>query len=136
MTFGGSVAAPTFVLHGRNFGSRPAAGQPPGSSSACRQENTSANEGQNFANKLFFIDLTNRFSGGLSGPYGSVPNVVDCVGLVAISYTPSRIAYALGSDYRKHPYAIHAGDKVTFAANGATATVRVRYGATVAHPGA
>ena len=135
VTFGGSTATPTFVIHGRGFGGRPAPSQPPATSSACRQDGASGNHGQNFGSKLFFIDQTNAFSGGLSGPYRGVPNVIDCVGLIVTSYTPSRIVYTLGSDYRKHPYGIHGGDKVMFVVNGAKATLRVRYGATVPNPG-
>lgn len=134
VTFGGSPSAPKFVIHGRNFGSRPAAGQPPSSSSACRQDGAAGNQGLNYGNKLFFVDSA-KFSGGLSGPYRGVPDVIDCVGLVVQSYTANRIVYSLGSDYRKHPYSIPQGDRVTFVVAGARATLPVRYGKTAVNPG-
>ena len=49
------------------------------------------------------------------------------------AYTPERIAFSLGSDYKKHPYSIRQGDKMLFVVAGAKATVTVRFGKTVTH---
>lgn len=134
VSFAGSEGSPRFVIHGANFGRLPAARGGPTSSAACRSDGAQGNQGRNYAAKLFFIDNTNSFSGGLSGPYHGVANVVDCVGLIVTAYTPERVAFSLGSDYRKHPYSIRQGDKVLFVVAGAKATVTVRYGHTVANP--
>ncbi len=85
-------------------------------------------------NKLYFVDGTNKFSAGLSGPYKGVADVIDCVGVIVKSFSVNKVEYALGSDYTKHPYSVKSGDLVMFVVNGATATVRVRYGTTVPNP--
>ena len=126
----GSVTAPTFVIHGRGFGSSlpPAVGSPI-TSAACRAEHAPGDQGGNYGSKLYFVDTTSKFSGGLSGPYEGVADVVDCVGLIITSYSPTRVIVTLGSDDRKHPYAVHTGDRITFVVNGAKATVTVKHGA-------
>ncbi len=124
----GRVAAPTFVIHGRGLGSLPAATDSPVTSAPCRAEHAPGDQGGNYGSRLYFVDVTAKFSGGLSGPYEGVAHVVDCVGLIVTSYTPSRVIFTLGSDYRKHPYAVHSGDRITFVVNGAKVTVSVKYG--------
>ena len=130
----GSQAKPLFVIRGKNFGALPGAGQVPSASAACRAQKAPGNQGVNFGNKLYFVDDSNKFSAGLSGPYKTVADVVDCVGLIIKSFSASKVEYALGSDYTKHPYSVKSGDQVTFVVSGATATVRVRYGTTVPNP--
>lgn len=134
VTLTGSPAKPLFTIRGRNFGRLPGVGQLPSASSACRGEKAPGNQGVNFGNKLYFIDGSNKFSAGLSGPYKTVSDVVDCVGVIVKSYSSSKVEYALGSDYTKHPYSIKNGDSITFVVNGATATLRVRYGSAVRNP--
>jgi hypothetical protein len=124
----GPATAPTFVIHGRGFGSLPPAVGSPITSAACRNEHAPGDQGGNYGSKLFFIDKTAKFSGGLSGPYEGVANVVDCVGLILKSYTPSRVIFTLGSDYRKHPYSVRPGDRIMFVVNGAKATITVKLG--------
>jgi hypothetical protein len=136
VVFSGSVGALRIVIKGQGFGSRPAAAQLPDTSSACRAEHAPGNEGQNFGSSLFFVEETSSFSAGLSGPYAGVADVIDCVGLVVKSYGASRVVYALGSDYTKHPYALSAGNEVMFVVDGARAVVKVRYGVTVPNIGA
>jgi hypothetical protein len=130
----GSQAKPLFVIHGKNFGQLPGAGQLPSASSGCRADKAPASQGINFGNKLYFVDLSNKFSAGLSGPYKGTADVIDCVGVIIKSFSSSKVEYALGSDYTKHPYSVKSGDRVTFVVNGATATLRVRYGVTVSNP--
>jgi hypothetical protein len=124
----GLAAAPTFVIHGHGFGSSlPPAVESPITSAACRNEHAPGDQGGNYGSKLYFIDSTAKFSGGLSGPYEGVANVVDCVGLILTSYSSSRVVFTLGSDYRKHPYAVRVGDRITIVVNGAKATVTVKH---------
>jgi hypothetical protein len=130
----GSQAKPLFIIRGKNFGRLPGSGQAPSTSSACRADKAPGNQGINFGNKLYFVDLSNKFSAGLSGPYKGTADVVDCVGVIIKSFSSSKVEYALGSDYTKHPYSVKSGDSITFAVSGATATVRVRYGSTVSSP--
>jgi hypothetical protein len=130
----GSRAKPLFIIRGKGFGRLPGAGQLPSASSGCRGEKAPGNQGVNFGNKLYFVDGSNKFSAGLSGPYKNVSDVVDCVGVIIKSFSDTRVEYALGSDYAKHPYSVKSGDLITFVVNGATATVRVRYGVTVSNP--
>jgi hypothetical protein len=125
----GLASAPTFVIHGHGFGSSlPAAVDSPITSAACRNEHAPGDQGGNYGSKLYFIDITSKFSGGLSGPYEGVAHVVDCVGLILTSYTSSQVIFKLGSDYRKHPYAVRVGDRITIVVNGAKATVTVKHG--------
>ena len=127
----GTDRDPRFVVNGSGFGAKPQAKGPPSSSASCRGQQALGNNGQNFGSRLFFIDLANKFSGGLCGPYGGYSNVVDCVGLIVSSYTSTRVVFTLGGDYQKHPYTVGNGDRVTFHVAGATATIAVRYGKTV-----
>lgn len=134
VTLAGSQAKPLFVIRGKNLGRLPRVGQLPSASSACRGEKAPGNQGVNYGSKLYFVDDTNKFSAGLSGPYQTVSDVVDCVGVIVKSFSSSKVEYTLGSDYTKHPYSVKSGDSVTFVVNGAKATVRVRYGVTVSNP--
>jgi hypothetical protein len=134
VTLSGSQSKPLIVIRGKNFGRLPGAGQLPSASSGCRAEKAPGNQGVNFGDKLYFVDDSNKFSGGLSGPYKTVADVVDCVGVIVKSFSSTKVEYSLGSDYTKHPYTIKNGDSVTFVVNGATATLRVRYGSAVRNP--
>jgi hypothetical protein len=134
VTLAGSQAKPVFIIRGKNFGRLPGVGQLPSASSACRGEKAPGNQGVNFGNKLYFIDDSNKFSAGLSGPYKTVSDVVDCVGVIVKSFSSSKVEYSLGSDYTKHPYSIKNGDSIMFVVSGATATLRVRYGSAVRNP--
>ena len=124
----GLASAPTFVIQGRGLGSLPPAVASPITSAACRKEHAPGDQGGNYGSKLYFIDITSKFSGGLSGPYEGVAHVVDCVGLILTSYTSSQAIFKLGSDYRKHPYAVRVGDRITIVVNRAKATVTVKHG--------
>jgi hypothetical protein len=134
VTLAGSQAKPLFIIRGRGFGALPGVGQTPSASSACRADKAPGNQGVNFGDKLYFVDNSNKFSAGLSGPYKNVADVVDCVGVIIKSFSSTKVEYALGSDYTKHPYSVKSGDSVTFVVSGAKATLRVRYGVTVPSP--
>ena len=93
-----------FIIRGKNFG-RSAGCRAAALGFECVQRREGAgNQGVNFGNKLYFIDDSNKFSAGLSGPYKTVSDVVDCVGVIIKSFSSSKVEYALGSDYTKHPY--------------------------------
>ena len=52
---------------------------------------------------------------------------LDCVGLVIVRYTPTRITYKLGSDYVAHHYQIAEGDPYQVAVNSLRFHGRVHY---------
>lgn len=127
IVFSGSVRAPTVTISGHGLGALPTGSQPPTSSSACRAEHAPGDQGDNYGDRLFFLDHSTGLAGGLSGPYGGDPDVVSCVGLIVESFSSTRVVYRLGSDYAKHPYSVSAGDRVLIVVNEARTTITVHY---------
>jgi hypothetical protein len=127
VAFHGSVAAPVVDIRGHGFGHRPAANpprppEPPYAStylqggSGCTT--TGPHVGYDYGTNLYYTSggLHSYTSGAKLSAGRYRPNLLphhelDCVGLVVIRYTPTRITFKIGSDYAAHHYRIDNGDR-------------------------
>ena len=127
VAFHGSVASPVIDIRGHGFGLRPALAppkppEPPYAStylqggSGCTT--TTPPVGYDYGTSLYYTSggphsYTSgaKLSAGRYRPNLQPYHELDCVGLVVIRYTSTRITFRLGSDYRVHHYRIDNGDR-------------------------
>ena len=133
VTFNGNQQNPSFVIHGQNLGKRPApnpSGSPSNKPPLC-PVTIQGNAGLDYGTNLFINDNTRSLA---AGRYRPSVNELDCIGLIVTKFTPTEVAYRFGSYYEQvYPkYVLTPGDTVEVVVNGATKTVHVKYGATVA----
>jgi hypothetical protein len=132
VAFKGTVVRPTIVITGTGFGTRPAHSpsyqpKPPlGNKSpyGCR---SGGDVGWDYGNKLW-IELhpagTATWSAGRFRP---ALKELDCVGLIAVSYSKTRISFRLGKDYLVEGYDLSAGTGFKVGVKGATKSGTVKY---------
>lgn len=130
VTFQGSPAKPLVLIHGHNFGTRPAADPLRGVSNFGFCGPMPAPAGFDFGSQLWLEDETQRWSGGYS-------HYVDCIGLIVLKYKDTEIVYKFGSWYHIHfgtrnrfphgIYGLFSGDFVNFKVRGVNFGVTVRY---------
>jgi hypothetical protein len=127
VAFHGSVASPVIDIRGHGFGhlphpNPPRPPEPPYAStylqggSGCTT--TTPPVGYDYGTNLYYTSggphsYTSgaKLSAGRYRPNLLPSHELDCVGLVVIRYTPTRITFKLGSDYAAHHYRIDNGDR-------------------------
>ncbi len=130
VTFGGSAASPSFVIHGTNLGRRPKPNpaQHPSGVNGCPA--VAGDNGYLYGTSLYVVVPAKKWSGGR---YRPSLNETDCIDLVVTRFTATEVAFRLGPFYAKYhaQFSLDDGDEVQVAVNGAVRTVHVKYGATV-----
>jgi hypothetical protein len=117
VVFHGNMGAPVIDIHGRGFGSRPVANPP-------RPPEPP------FANRYLAGGAgctTTNFSAGRYRPNLQPVHELDCVGIIILRYTPTRVTFKLGSDYRAHHYQLAQGDPYQIAVRTLHFHGRVHY---------
>jgi hypothetical protein len=127
VAFHGSVAAPLIDIRGHGFALRPHPSppkppEPPYAStylqggSGCTT--TTPPVGYDYGTSLYYTSggphsYTSgaKLSAGRYRPHLLPHHELDCIGLVVIRYTPTRITFRMGSDYAAHQYRIDNGDR-------------------------
>ena len=131
VTFRGSPKSPSVLIRGRNLGSKPAPYPPtsPSGQSLCGVT-IKGNVGLDYGTNLYLVDLDGRWA---AGRYRPRLLELDCIGLIVTRFTQTEVAYRFGAAYAQvHAnYSLAQGDAVRVGVNGASVTVRVRYGATI-----
>jgi hypothetical protein len=131
VAFHGTVAAPVIEIRGHGFGTPPHPNPPkppippyaahylPGGSGCTA---TPAPVGLDYGTSLYITSggpqsatSGTKLSAGRYRPNLQPVHELDCVGLVIVTYTPTRIVVRLGSDYKTHHYAISEGDRFELA---------------------
>jgi hypothetical protein len=131
VTFTGGPTDPTVTIVGTGFGSRP---QPSPSYQPAPPEGTippygcttGGNVGYDYAVNLWLVDSAEG-RGWAAGRYRPGVKELDCVGLLLSSYTPTKIVYRLGADYKAHAYQLATGDPYQVAVKDALKQGIVRY---------
>jgi hypothetical protein len=123
VTFTGSAARPIVTILGTGFGVRPRPAPsyrptPPAGTAPPYGCSTKGNVGYDYGTRLWLADLA---SGRVwsAGRYRPSLNELDCVGLLIVSYTPTKVVYRLGVDYTVHHYRLAKGDPYQVGVNGA-----------------
>ena len=88
-THGPGVASPTITITGTQFG----ASAPAGTSNAITSCGTYTANGKVYGGKLYFTDDAN-FEAGFSNSGGA-----DCVGIIVVSWSPTKVVLAFGNAY-------------------------------------
>jgi hypothetical protein len=130
--FSGSPATPSFVVHGTNLGTRPKPDPPahPLGTSGCPLNVPGGDDGYDYGTSLYLAVPAKNWAGGR---YRPSLNETDCIDLVVTKFTPTEVDFHFGRSYASlYPkFSLIDGDAVEVGVNGATKTVRVKYGATV-----
>jgi hypothetical protein len=129
VTFSGSPANPSFVIHGTKLGALPKTDPPghPSGQNGCPA--IAGDSGYDYGTNLYLAVPAKNWS---AGRYRPSVNETDCLDLVVTKFAPTRVAFHFGPFYAKYVTAKLAnGDAVDVAVNGAVKTVHVKYGATV-----
>jgi hypothetical protein len=121
----GSVAAPLIEIRGHGFGTRPPASPPrppvPPFASRDLQGGSGCTAtpapGLDYGAQLYYA--SSKLSAGRYRPTLQPVHELDCVGLVILAYSPSRILVRIGSDYRTHHYTLPEGDHFEVAVKSA-----------------
>lgn len=126
VSFTGSVADPTVVVHGTNLGAKPAPSpaQHPAGLDGCPK--LANDTGYDYGTNLYIAVPAKNFSGGRYRP--SV-NEIDCLDLVVTKFTADEVDFHFGPFYSSaYPkFALAPGLQVQAAVNGVTYTTTVKY---------
>jgi hypothetical protein len=126
VSFTGSAANPTIVVHGKNLGRKPAPSpaKHPAGLNGCPA--LAGDNGYDYGTSLYVVAPAKNWSGGRSRP---TSNEVDCLDLVVTRFTQTEVDFHFGPFYRSaYPqFALTPGLQVQVAVNGATANAVVRY---------
>jgi hypothetical protein len=134
VAFSGNPGNPSVIIHGKNFGKRPApnpsahpSGQPSGSG---RCPVVAGDTGYNYGTSLYLAATAKNWSGGR---YRPELGENDCLDLVVTKFTPTEVAFHFGPFYTKFHsnFSLDSGDAVEVDVNGAVLDVHVKYGASV-----
>ena len=132
VTFTGSPSNPLVTIAGSGFGTRPHPSPsykptPPNGTAPPYGCSTTGNVGYDYGTRLWLADLV---PGAIwsAGRYRPGIHELDCVGLLIMRYSSTKVVYRLGADYKVHGYRLNAGDPYQVAVNGAVKRGRVRYG--------
>jgi hypothetical protein len=126
--FTGGDAAPVVTVKGAGLGTLPTASPSyaPGGHVGCAPPG--GNEGLDFGTAFYLDEPGLPFS---AGRYRPQINELDCVGLVATSFSPTEVHFSLGSAYAKfrpaYHYTVPEGQPFTLVVNDATFTGTVHY---------
>jgi hypothetical protein len=130
VTFGGSPAKPSVVVHGANLGALPKPdprGHPSGQN-GCPV--IAGDDGYDYGTNLYIAVPAKNWAGGR---YRPSLNETDCIDLVVTKFTATEVDFHFGRSYMSfYPkFSLNDGDTVEVGVNGATKTVHVKYGANV-----
>jgi hypothetical protein len=136
VTFSGSSASPSVVIHGKNFGKKPApnpAAHPSGQPSGVgRCPVVAGDTGYNYGTSLYLAATAKNWAGGR---YRPELGENDCLDLVVTKFTPTEVAFHFGPFYTKFHsnFSLDNGDAAEVSVNGAVKDVHVKYGTTVSN---
>jgi hypothetical protein len=130
VSFAGSSANPSVVVHGTSLGALPKpdpAGHPSGQNGC---PTSAGDNGYDYGTSLYLAVPAKNWS---AGRYRPSLNETDCLDLVVTKFTPTEVDFHLGPFYTQNhaQFSLDDGDAVEVGVNGATKTVHVKYGATV-----
>jgi hypothetical protein len=130
VTFGGSPANPSFVVRGKNLGSKPKPDPPghPSGQNGCPV--IPGDDGYDYGTSLYLAVPARGWAGGR---YRPSLNETDCIDLVVTKFTATEVDFHFGPFYAKNSsqFSLNDGDEVQVAVNGATRTVHAKFGSTV-----
>lgn len=131
VSFTGTVANPTLTIVGTGFGSRPRPSPPykptpPKGTTPPYGCTATGNVGYDYGTSLWLADLVKAHVWS-AGRYRPAINELDCVGLLIVSYTPTKAVFHLGVDYKVHHYQLTEGDPYQVAVSGAVKRGIVHY---------
>lgn len=131
VTFTGSPSNPVVTIVGSGLGTRPQPSPsykptPPHGNVAPYGCTTTGNVGYDYGTRLWLADSAG--SGWSAGRYRPGIHELDCVGLLIVGYSPTKVVYRLGADYRAHGYRLNLGDHYEASVNGGVKRGTVRYG--------
>jgi hypothetical protein len=117
----GDSGDPTVTLDGSGFGRRPPRSFPAGHTSCGNYENNGRWYGRN---GLWFLDVTRDWQAGSGTRRGGG----NCIGIIVVSWTPTRVVYKFGSAYGSFgTWTAEQGDDVVVSLRGVQATGTVDY---------
>jgi hypothetical protein len=139
VTFHGPERNPVITIHGLRLGARPKPNpvyQPLGHPPLCPTQPTKplATYGLDFGSGGLFVDDRSQTPAWAAGRYRPQLQELDCIGLVVISFSPTKVVFRLGAAYREptsdratRRYDLAEGDTVIVGVNGVRFTGRVHY---------
>ena len=139
VTFHGPERNPVITIHGLRLGARPKPNpvyQPLGHPPLCPTQPTKplATYGLDFGSGGLFVDDRSQPPAWAAGRYRPQLQELDCIGLVVISFSPTKVVFRLGAAYREptsaratRRYDLAEGDTVIVGVNGVRFTGRVHY---------
>jgi hypothetical protein len=131
VTFSGGVSNPTIAVAGANLGQRPRPNpsyRPLGHPPLCPPQPTKppAAYGFDFGTKLFVEDVGSNRTWS-AGRYRPGIGELDCIGLVIVRFSATKVVFHLGAYYREGHFRLAAGDSYRITVNGSTFRGHVRY---------
>ncbi len=131
VTFTGSQTKPTITIRGQHLGTRPRANpayEPIGHPPLCPPSPTKPLPayGFDYGTSLFLEDETQEPVWS-AGRYRPALNELDCVGVVVVKFTPSRVVFRLGAFYATAKLALAPKDAFTIGVSSARVHGHVRY---------
>jgi hypothetical protein len=121
VSFKGTVVRPTIVITGSGFGSRPSRRKASGGSCHSKSKDVGNDYGTNL-----WLQVTPPGE----GPWGagrSKGSQLDCIGLLAVSWSKTKISFRLGKVYLESGVDFTAGSAYRVGVKGAIRTGRVRF---------
>ena len=131
VAFAGSAANPTITIVGAGFGARPQPAppyrpRPPQGTASPYGCTTTGNVGYDYGTQLWLSDGAPGHIWS-AGRYRPKIKELDCVGLLILSYSPTKVVYRLGVDYKAHGYQLSEGDPYRVSVKGTTNRGVVHY---------
>lgn len=132
VAFKGTVVRPTIVITGSGFGARPAHNpsfepKPPGGNKSPYGCRSGGDVGWDYGNNLWLELTPPGEATWRAGRFRPALKQLDCVGLVGLSYSKTRISFRLGKDYLVQGYDLSNGSTFKVGVKGATKTGTVKY---------
>ena len=139
VTFHGPESNPVITVRGLHLGVRPKPNpgyHPLGHPPLCPTRPTKplAAYGLDYGSNGLFVDDRGQAPTWAAGRYRPQLRELDCIGLIVVSFSPSKVVFRFGAAYREptsdrasHRYDLAPGDTVIVAVNGAQFTTRVHY---------
>jgi hypothetical protein len=119
VSFKGTIVRPTVVITGTGFGKRP-------SRKAVTKSCTASKEAGSAYGANLFLEITPP-GGGTWGAGRSKGKTTDCIGLLAVSWTKTRITFRLGTYYLESGVDLQQGSGYRVAVKGVAKSGKVRY---------
>lgn len=139
VTFHGPERNPVVTVRGLRLGVRPKPSpvyHPLGHPPLCPAQPTKplATYGLDYGSGGLFVDDRSQSPVWAAGRYRPQLSELDCIGLVVVSFSPTKVVFRLGAAYREptsdrasRRYDLAEGDTVVVGVNGARFTARVHY---------